>query len=283
MTTSVQFGPLTMTASLPVGDGAYVVERPFFDAWYTLSDSKSEIRERPSADGAFGIDRDWRSGLTLPVTGRFRGSTWPSMLAALQAVVAAGAPVTVTVTDDLGVSSRTVNVRRFEPHPMPGAKLCYFDMILFAPDSRRYGPLVSTSTGLAVAGTGQPWPQVWPAPWGTGGTDGRITLTNSGSASTAPLLIVTGGLSAGVELVEVTTGAYLRLDRIIPAGSTVYFNTRTSRIYLDSPANDISGFATRRDWEGFQIPAGGSRVIQFNNPGIASGSPLLTAQYSPAS
>lgn len=271
-----------MTGTTPAPEGTYILERGFFDAWYSTSDSKADVRERPAGDGAFGIDRDWRTALALPMTGRFRGAGWPAMLASLQAAVNTGQGVTVTVSDDLGTSSRVVSVRRFTPRPMPGAKLCYFDMDLLATDPRRYGPVLSPSTGLAVAGTGQPWPQVWPATWGTGGSSGRVTATNFGTAPTSPLLFVTGGLDAGVQLVEITTGSYLQLDRLIPAGSTAYFNTRTSRVYLENPANDISGWLTRRDWAGFRIPAGGTRTVQFNNLGIASGTPSLTVQFSPA-
>ena len=282
MTATVQFGPLAMTAALPVTDGQYVVHRPFFDAWYSKPDSKEEVRERPAAHGAYGIDRDWRSALALTMDGRFRGANWPSMLAALEAAAGVGTPITVTVSDDLGVSSRSVNVRRFRPRPMPGANLCYFEMDLIAVDPRRYGTLLTPSTGLPVSGTGQPWPQVWPATWGTGGSDGRVSGVNTGSETTSPILTVTGGLSLGVQLVEITTGSYLQLDRVIPAGTTVYFDTRTSRVYLDDPANDISSFTTRRDWAGFQIPAGATRTVQFNGLGVATGTPTLTMRYAPA-
>lgn len=282
MTATVQFGPITFNAGGPVTDGMFVVGRRFLDDWYTVPDSKEPIRERPAADGAFGIDRDWRSGLAMVMDGRFRGPSWPAMLADLQAAVSSGAPVSVTVSDELGTTSRMVNVRRFVPHPMPGAKLCYFDLDLFAVDNRRYGPVQAPSTGLPTAGTGQVWPQVWPVDWGTGGTDGRVTAQNTGTTSTSTLLSVSGGLADGVQLVEVTTGSYLQLDRVIPAGSTVYFDTRTSRIYLDSPVNDVSGFASRRDWAGFQIPAFSTRIVQFNGLGTPTGTPTLTVNFSPA-
>lgn len=281
MTTTVQFGALSMVGGRP-SDGQYVVHAPFFDAWYSVPDSKAEVRERPSADGAFGIDRDWRASLALPMDGRFRGPNWAAMLTALQTAASTGVQVSVTVSDELGVSTRSVNVRRFKPRPMPGADLCYFEMDLLAVDGRRYGPLQSPSAGLAVAGTGQPWPQTWPADWGSGGTDGRVTAVNTGSAPTSPLLTVSGGLGDGVQLVEVMTGSYLQLDRVIPVGSAVFFDSRTSRAYLDDPANDVSGFLSRRDWEGFQIPAGATRTVQFNGLGAATGTPLLTVNYSPA-
>jgi hypothetical protein len=282
VTAAVQFGSLMMTGTTPATDGTYIVGSEFFSDWYTVPDSKVPPRERPTADGAYGIDHDWRTGLPLRMTGRFRGGSWPSMLAALQAIAFAGAQVTVTVTDAAGSSSRSVSIRRFVPRPNAGARICFFDMDLFAVDPRRYGSPLSPSTGLPTTGTGQAWPQVWPANWGTGGNPGRVTLTNTGGAPTSPLLMVAGGLADGVQLVETTTGAYLQLDRIIPAGSVAYFNTRTSRVYLDDPANDIGGFTSRREWAGFQVPAGGTRIIQFNGLGIATGTPTLTAQYSPA-
>lgn len=283
MTATIQFGSIPMTGTVPARDGSYVVAGGFFRDWYTVSASKTEVRERPAADGAFGIDRDWRSSLVLAMEGRFRGDNWPAMLTALSKVAAQGSSVLCTVTDDMGVSSRSLQVRKFTPTPMPGAKLCYFAMDLVATDARRYGPVQQVTTGLPTVGTGQPWPQVWPAGWGTGGDPGRASATNTGGASTSPLLKVTGGLGSGVQLVEITTGSYLQLDRVIPAGSTVYFDVRTGRVYLDDPANDISGFTTRRDWAGFQIPAGGTRVIQFNGLGTVSGTPMLTVQFSPAS
>lgn len=260
-------------------DGQYVVGGKFFTDWYSLAPSKTEVRNRPAQDGAFGIDRDWRSELVLTMEGRFRGPGWAGMLTALSKAAGQG-PVPVTVTDDIDSSTRTLNVRGFTPTPMPGARLCYFAVDLVATDPRRYGATVTVSTGLPTSGTGQPWPQVWPADWGTGGNPGRVTMTNTGGAPTSPLLKVTGGLSR-VQLVEITTGAYLQLDREIPAGGAVFFNTRTSKVYLDTPANDISGFLTRGDWAGFTIPAGGTRVVQFNGSG-ASGTPLLTASYAPA-
>ncbi|WP_294978358.1 hypothetical protein [uncultured Microbacterium sp.] len=279
--TTVAFGPLSMRAG-GGRDGDYIVESGFFSDWYSVSQSKTEIRERAVADGAFGIDRDWRSGLGLQMLGRFRGDAWPTMLADLSRVAALGTTVDVTVSDAVGVSTRRVQVRKFVPKPMPGAKLCYFAMDLFAVDPKRYGPEQIASTGLPTSGTGQPWPQPWPADWGTGGDPGRVTLVNPGTADTSPLLAVSGGLDGGVQLVEITTGAYLQLDRVIPLGSTAFFNTRTSRVYLDIPDNDISGFTSRRGWEGFQIPAGGTRIIQFNGQGAVSGTPTLIARFSPA-
>jgi hypothetical protein len=274
-------GSVTMYAQNQHADGVYQVGAQFFSDWYTVSDSKTEIRERPAGDGAFGIDRDWRSSLMLNMAGRFRGASWASMLMALRSILIVGVPVTITVADDFGETTRVVSVRRFVPTPNPGAKLVEFQLVVLATDPLMYGPIRSASTTPPTSGTGQPWPQVWPVDWGTPGMDGRATAENGGSAPSPLVLAVTGGAD-GVELVEILSGRILRLERVIPVGSTVVFDVSLSVAYLDLPENDITGFMTRREWDGFQIPASGSRIVQFNPLGTVIGTPLLTLSWSDA-
>lgn len=281
MTSTVTFGSLPMQ-TVPA-TGVYIIDAKFFQDWYTVSDSKTAHRERVLADGAFGVDRVWRAALPLTMRGRFRGPSWPSMLAALRAAASTGRPVTVTVSDPMGVSSRTVTVEDFVPYPNPGAGVVNFDLVMVAEDPLMYGQTVSTTpVGPPTAGTGQPWPQVWPATWGTGGTDGRATAANSGGAATPLKVTVTGDLSGGVELACITNGRFLRLERVIPAGSAAIFDAALGRAYLDTPSNDITGFMTRREWEGFLIPAGGSSTVQFTPIGTPTGSPTMTLTWAPA-
>lgn len=281
MTSTVTIaGTITAYGSNQRADGVYQLGARFFEDWYSTADSKAEIRERPVADGAFGIDRDWRASLPLQMSGRFRGPTWLTMMNTLRTALSTGVGVTVAVTDDLGTTSRVMSVRRFVPHPNPGAQMCTFDCDMVAVDPNRYGPAQAPFTGLPTPGTGTAWPAVWPADWGTGGDPGRVSATNLGSATTYPVLEIIGGLSAGAELVELSTGSVIRLDREIPATSTAFINLRTGRAYLDMPANDIGGFLTRRDW--WSMPPGVARTVQFNPLGITSGTPRLTVRFSPA-
>lgn len=274
-------GSVTLYGANQHRDGALQVGAGFFRDWYSLSESKSEVRERPVGDGAFGIDHDWRSALPLNLTGRVRGAEWATQFRRLRAIVGAGVPVWVTVIDDLGQSTRIVSIRSFVPSPNPGAQYAEYQIVMVATDSRMYGPAQAVTTFPPSAGTGQPWPQVWPADWGTPGADGRATATNNGSTTTPLSLTVTGGMD-GVELVEIGSGKVLRLERLITEASTVTFDVGLTRAYIDDPANDVTGFMTRREWDGFLIPAGGSRTVQFNPLGTRTGSPFLALSWADA-
>ena len=60
------------------------------------------------------------------------------------------------------------------------------------------------------------------------------------------------------------------------------FDASIGRVYLDTPTNDITGFVTRREWAGFQIPRLGQSVVQFNPLGTQTGTPTLTLMWAPA-
>lgn len=276
----VTVGGLTMDGTYRQAEGVLQVGPQFFSDWYSLPESKVPVEERPSAEGAFDVDQDLWSSLPLQLDGSYRGDGWLTTLNALSEQVSSGIPLVVSVTDDLGTTSRMVRVRRFTPRPNPGARVLEFTLLMLATDPRRYGPEVSATTGLPTSGTGYVWPAAWPADWGSGGDPGRATVENVGRAQSWPVLEVTGGLSEGVELVEIATGSILRLDRVIPLGSTVVFDARRGRAYLDVPSNDVTGFLTRREW--WPVPASQSRTVQFNALGAVTGTPTLTVRVSPA-
>lgn len=282
MTSTVTIAGVTMYGDNQHADNTIQVDGKFFQDWYSVSDSKSDVRERPSRDGAFGIDADWRTALPLELNGWVRGAGWASQLASLRAAFGSRQAVTVTVNDELGVSTRKVSVRRFTPTPNPGVNRLEFDVVMIATDPLMYGPTQTVTVGVPTSGTGQPWPQVWPALWGTPGNSGRATAVNTGSQPTPLTLTVAGGLDAGVELVEINTGSHLLLNRPIPVGSNAIFDASVGRVYLDTPTNDISGFLTSRDWDGFQVPAFGTSVVQFNPLGTQTGTPTLTLTWAPA-
>lgn len=254
--------------------------------WYDGAPVRDEGRRRPTSNGNFGVDRFHRDARVISVEGAWTGSSIEEAYEArarIEGIQASGVPSRFEVVDHFGtrwVTARLASAPQCSAELFSPRFTYAFDVI--ADDPRKYGEEVVSTTGLPSAGTGYVWPALWPADWGSGGDPGRVDLVNAGKVDTHPLLEVSGGLGDGVELVEVVTGSVLRLERVIPLGSTVFFNTRTARVYLDDPANDISSFLTRREWSGFAVPAAGSRTVQFNGLGLVSGTPLLTARYSPA-
>ncbi|AAT88387.1 hypothetical protein ATY41_10670 [Leifsonia xyli subsp. xyli] len=56
----------------------------FLGDWDAVSESKSEIWERPQADGSFAIAMDWRKSLTFSIKGAFLGAARSDVQAAKQ-------------------------------------------------------------------------------------------------------------------------------------------------------------------------------------------------------
>lgn len=256
--------------------------------WQRVPDSKSEARERPQADGAFGIGVDWRQSLAFSVKGVYLGGSHADVQQAkrtLKLAAGRGKSIPVSVTDVDGRFTRMVSVRSLIPDDDHGRAEFTFTLDLLAFDPLMYGDPVSVPTGVPVAAGGLVWPlgsgsAFWD--WGADGTSGRVTLPNDGTAGTWPTVTATGGLSGGfvATAVQGDTVRSVRFERVIPDGSLVSINFRTGRAWIDAPGNDVSGFITVGDF--FQVPAGSSLDVQFAPLGVVTGSPLFTATVSPA-
>ena len=286
MMTEFNIGGLTVVegeAGMPPG-------RLYFNDlgdWYTGAESKTDIHERPQGDGANGMEDDWRAAAVFTFTGWFEGETWADtlrMIDTFNGAVVRRKLAPVTVTDDLRSTTRIVSVRSSPIREDKFSKSFTFAIDMLAPDPLRYGPDVPESIGLPTSGGGIVYPVTYPIGYGAAGYPGQITVSNPGTAGTYSLLEITGGLAGGFELTEVTTGQVIRFERPIPAGSTVYLNPRTGRASIDGQS-DVSGYLTRSEW--WSVPAAsggipGSRVVQFNAIGAATGTPTLTARTAPA-
>lgn len=249
--------------------------------WYSLPQAKTEIRERPLADGAFGFSGDYRMAAVISIDGIYLATDRNDLQAARANLMQAarGPMVPLTFTDENGPTTRRVSVRAL-PMPDDHGQLSFaFSVDVLAVDPNRYATappgLETVSTGLPAGGTGLVWPVAYPFAWGTPGVSGRVTVHNLGTAPSYSLFTITGGLAGGFMLTNVTTGDLLRLDRAVPLGSTVTLNPRTGRATIDGAANDISGFLTSRQW--WSIPPESSQDIQFVAIGVPTGTPTMTA------
>ena len=250
--------------------------------WYGVPGSKSPVNDRPQANGAFGIADDWRQSAAISFKAFYSGANRADMLRnqnVLTGAFGTGHPVTATFTDELGPTSRVVSIRNARPADTKGQSVVVFDVDMIAPDPLRYGPVQVASTGLPTSGGGLAYPVTYPIGYGTPGNPGRITVSNPGTADTYSLLEITGGMSGGFELTEITTGRVNRFVRPVPVGSTVVLNLRTGRASLNGPS-DVTQYWTRQ--ERWSVPDGGTREIQFNAIGAITDSPTLTAKTSPA-
>lgn len=243
--------------------------------WFGQTANKIGVTEHPQAHGAFVPSRALRSSRAISFTANYLGETVEDVENAWDALAAVGAegPVTIRVDAPSGSTERLVTVstsQMTDHHGEPTGQVAV-DMIAYDPRRYAVASLVPwVQTGPPSAGNGLVWPAVWPLIWPGGGASGRVTLTNAGTAPSAPQFRLHGGFSSAL-VTCVETGARIGLDRLVPSGSVVYLNTADRRATIDGQS-DVSRWLRWREWE--LIPAGEFRSYQFD-VSAPVGSPIL--------
>lgn len=253
--------------------------------WKGSPPMRTDVIDRPNADGAFGSVKNYRSARTLRLSALLEGGTLSiqqDLEDQFAAIQADGAPFPLSVENDFGTRTVTVSlVGEAEIIPDPDFLGAELTARFVAYDPVKYGPASLLATGLPTSGGGLEYNLYSGGAggalyYGALGNLGRIVLTNSGTADTWPIFTVSGTLTAGFYLQRLDTGDVLRYDRVVPAGSTVSIDTRTGEVLVDG-TSDASTYLTRDDFS--PVPAGSSAEWQFNAIGGSSGSPTLEASY----
>lgn len=152
---------------------------------------------------------------------------------------------------------------------------------LYAPDPVGYGPGRSVSTGFASETGGLEFDLFtdgsadtgW-LEFGAGGSSGRVTLTNAGTAPSWPVHRIAGPTpESGFEIVDVASGKRLRFVGAVPAGSHLLIDTATGAATLDDVA-DRSSLLVMREWT--PVLAGGDATLAFLPLG-----PVSTPSWEP--
>lgn len=260
ITTSIQLGGIIL-------DDVSYDGWSFWDLidWWGNTSDKNEVVERPQAHGAFGVSRSLRESRAISFQATFIGSSQAKTENAFDAISAVGAtgPVQMIVTTPAGRSARTVTVEKVTPANHRGRKYGRVAVDVIARDPRRYAldsEVQWASTGPPAPGQGLVWPAVWPLVWPGGGSEGRVAVTNTGMAPSAPAFRLHGGFSSAL-VTCVETGARIGFDRLVPDGSVVQLDTAHHRAVLDGQS-DVSRWLRWREWE--LVPPGESRTYQFD-------------------
>ncbi len=278
ITLESSFDTITMTGT---NLGGFIYDNATLNAWLKLSEVNVKLNKRPNAHGTYSPDQLFTGEARVPISGQFYGFAPLDAVHArnqMSAMFNDGRPITMTVTDDLGATSRTGFLVSYEPDWNPDGHFA-FTAELAAADPRRYGPVVPVSTGLATASSGLVWPLgiddaddlFWD--WGTAGTGGRVEFTNDGNTTTYPIMLAgtDGDMAEGFELTEVQTGRSI-IYPVGTAGGVVRIDNRTQRVTING--GDVTGNLTRREW--FAIPPGGTTYeYQFVTLGATTGAPTL--------
>lgn len=250
--------------------------------WRGLTDDKIPSTERAQEHGAFEPVRSLRTQRAISYIARAVAQSQDTAEEFVDTLSAIGAeaPLEMIVETDSGRSSRRVRVAAATPQDRRNRTLATVAIDLIAADPRRYGlseDVPWVEAGPPTSGTGRVWPAVWPLIWPGSGSDGRITLTNTGKAPSAPEFQAVGGFATAL-ITCVETGARIGLDRVVPDGSVAAIDTTEHSATIDGQS-DISRWLRWREWE--LVPPGESRTYQFDVTD-AVGSPKLRGRVRPA-
>jgi hypothetical protein len=279
---SVELPGLTLT-NAPGQSREYLRD---LTGWFDGVDPDTKTKKRPRGDGFFGVRRTYKKGRAVVAEGGLIRLGDPAYLFELRDRVMALQNIPgsfmVTVRDPTGPWSAEVEIGGkplFTIEDEDG--VAEFEVPLFNRDGRKYGqPLQVGPEGPPTSGGGITSPITSPVTAGPRGTLGRIVTVNEGRADTWSIVDVRGGLELGFELQCIETGDIVRFERVVPEGSTVRIDLKKMTAVLDE-INSVGSFAlTRR--EGWHVPPGGIRTIQFKPLGAITGTPTFTAFTPPA-
>lgn len=249
--------------------------------WTDSTDKNIPVELLPNGYGAFDDDEPSHGPRAFTVYGQLEeGDVW-ALHRQVMSLESLPPGFAVTVTTAEGASSSKVRVNGKIEFTVidEEAGAAEFQIPLFAADSRKYGPTVTQSTGLPVAGGGVVSPVVSPFQEIGGGNPGRVSITNTGGAVSAPTVTVTGGFALGFEIVCVELGRRVRVDRTILTDSTVTIAMGTGEVWLDGQS-PINGDVTVGQW--ITIPPGETRTFQLTALGATSGTPTMSVAFAPA-
>lgn len=242
--------------------------------WFDGVASRLNQDELTNRDGLVDA-RGYLSGRMVTIEGLVLTSTpaqQEEARRALSSVLADGGAARLTVRAPAG--EKFAMVRRVgEPSFVTqvwGRRVAYQVQFL-ARDPRRYADAPFASTAPPSTGQGETWPLTWPRVWPSGGTNGRITLDNSGETSSPAVTFRLHGGFATATITCVETGARVGFTRPIPEGDFVEIDVEQRRA-LYNGSSDVSRWLAFREWE--QVPARSTRAYQFDvtNP---SGTPFM--------
>ena len=280
---------ITFYATPDANGLGFVYDNETLERWYRLPKIDAKVNKRPNAHGAYGLGQIFAAEARPLLSGQYFGANSAdakAMRNRLSAMFSDGYPVTMSVTDEAGMTeSREVSVLDFSAPFAADFSHVNFDLELVATDPRRYGAGSVTSAGMPTASSGLVWPLGTSGTgkyfdWGTPGSSGQVSFTNTGGAATLPRIEVGGAgtIGDGFRITEIETGRELTYTRTVDSGQVIVLDSRTQRATLNG--GDVTAALSKRQW--FEIPRGATRRYQITPLGPVTGAPLITIYTAPA-
>jgi|GEM_PF-5750205 len=235
--------------------------------------------ERQFSDGTQSLGGDLLPSREVAFDIQITG-TPESIEAALLALSVAWAPVrssvvplSVTLTGDTRtLFGRPIGVE-FNIEQMD-LNLAYARCVFEATDPRMFSAAESSISLGLVAGGGAPFDLTFPLTFGAG-SDSDGTAVNSGTFETNWTATITGPVTTP-RITLASTGEFVELDIVVPAGSTLVVSSADGSVLLDGSPRQAAVTLLSRF---FVLPAG-SNTIRFR---AASGTGSCTYAWRSAS
>lgn len=262
------------------GESGLVYTR--LQGWYSSPPMRADVESRPNSDGAFTPVRTFRAARVVTFEGALYSDTSNAAIelwSSFAAVQSSGAPVTLTVADDFGVLSSqvsldgSVEISDLTPDVATvRAQFVAFDPVKYSEPVVSVASVPSAGGGLEynLHGAGV-------LEYGAVGDLGRVSVVNSGTATTYPFITVSGGLAGGFSVARLDTGERVTYERVVPEGTIVTLDFRTGSVLVDG-VSDASAYVTTSSF--FGVEPGAEPEVQFTPIGSTSGSPTMTVELS---
>lgn len=128
-----------------------------------------------------------------------------------------------------------------------------FQLHLIAPDPKKYGQSSTGSTGVPLDGGGLYY-DLGTSPaapgvldYGAVGNPGTVTMSNTGTASTSPVFVVTGSMPTGFTITETQSGRRLTFATAVIPGQILRLDSADGTVTLDDDT-DRTADLVRAEW-----------------------------------
>lgn len=284
---AVERKAITVTAhNTAIVDGINVIlSEDGIDGWHNGPGVRRDSTARLWAHGDFS-ERGWREARFITISGIAWANTRSEaaqIVDELAASMAEGTEGRFTFIDpDHGTRWADVVLDGEPKTRWAGVLDVEFQITLKAADPRKYGQAVSGSTGVPVDGGGLGYDlytvgSVGVLDYGAAGSPGIVSLTNVGTADTAPVHTITGNCPNGFSITETGTGRRLVYVGAVIGGQVIRLDTADGSVTLDDNG-DRSAQLVRREW--VRLGKGQAGTWLFEAPGSTNA--LLRTEVTPA-
>lgn len=212
-----------------------------YKGWAGSPAPRTNVIDREQSDGEFD-GPVWQPGRQITLDGKVvcpSNFVMHEAMDTFNALLVAGSRTATMTATEPHVTRQAVVRRDAENDITPvGNTDAEFSLILYAPDSIRYGSTLKTgSAGVFAASAGRAYPLAFPRAYGGAGTAGIVNIINAGNMTTYPIITINAGSGPMVNpSVTAFGGLTLTFPLSFNAGDQLVVDTGQRTVLLNGAA-----------------------------------------------